>query len=366
MIVRIQGNTELKNGIYYEYDSASIPLGKGGMGTVYQGFCINAENPSEFVPVAIKAIHHPTKDLIDRAMREASIQIDHPNLLRMYGLIPNMEKDEYTKEYQLKYYLVMERIVGVSLEKLMEGVLIDTSGTFIDFAKELYEQYISDRSAFVKRIVSAVGQGLEALHNMGYVHRDVDPSNVMVTEDGKIKLIDYGVSKAIQVYNGPKLTQAGALIGKIDYAAPEIISGDVNNHNKTTDIYALGIMIYKMYIGALPFLGDNTQVMHAQMNTPIPASNISDPAIRNVVQKAAAKVQADRYQDVGSLIADIQRDVAPKPVRIKPVKVKEKKEPREKKVVAERPSIEVKSWMWACAAAGGIIIGLAASLLSSL
>lgn len=307
MIIRIQGEAEIQNHIYYEYDSESVPLGQGGMGIVYQGYCYNALDIDEKVPVAIKYIQNPTRDLVDRARREASIQIDHPNLLRMYGFIPNMELDEYSNTYRPRYYLVMERIVGVSLESLMNGVLIDKSGAFVQFAKELYDEYINDRTSFVKRITLAVAEGLSALHAAGYVHRDVDPSNVMVTHDGNIKLIDFGVSKTIQVTNGPKLTQMGAIIGKLDYAAPEVIMGDICHHNQTTDIYALGILIYQMYTGELPYQGDNSQIIHAQVHTPVPAQNVLDTVIRNVVTKATSKAQADRYQDASALIDDIMK-----------------------------------------------------------
>lgn len=302
MKVRVQGNAEIQNDIYYEYDSESMPLGQGGMGVVYQGYCYNALNPSEFVPVAIKAIQNPTKNLVDRAMREASIQIDHPNLMRMYGFIPNMELDEFSQTYKPKYYLVMERIVGVSLENLMKGVLIDKSGEYVAFAKELYYQYINDRVGFVKRIASEVGQGLSALHIAGYIHRDVDPSNIMVTHDRKIKLIDFGVTKTVQAYNGPKLTQVGAIIGKPSYSAPEMVTGDVSHHNITTDVYSLGILIYEMFTGYLPFQGDEGQIMQAQIHQAIPISNISDATIRNVVAKATSKDQSDRYHSMSEMI----------------------------------------------------------------
>ena len=118
MIVRVQGEREIQNHIYYEYDSESVPLGQGGMGIVYQGYCYNALTPEEYIPVAIKSIQNPTQNLIDRAMREASIQIDHPNLLRMYGFIPNMEKDEYSQSYRPKYYLVMESLPVPPMEGL--------------------------------------------------------------------------------------------------------------------------------------------------------------------------------------------------------------------------------------------------------
>ena len=353
MIVRIQGEKEAQNHIYYEYDSESAPLGEGGMGIVYQGYCINALSPDEFIPVAIKSIQNPTQNLIDRAMREASIQIDHPNLLRMYGFIPNMEIDEYSQSYRPKYYIVMERIVGVSLENLINGVLIDKSGTYVDFAKELYDEYINDRPTFVRRITSAVCDGLDALHKFGYVHRDVDPSNIMVTHDGHIKLIDYGVSKTIQTYNnGPKLTQAGSIIGKPSYAAPEIISGDVSNHNQTTDIYAVGILIYQMYVGVLPFQGDTGQIMYSQVNEQVPVKNIDNQVIRSVVAKATSKLQSERYQDAKALSADIMRAD----------KVK-KKESRKKAVSEVNISFEVKTWMWAASAIAGLVLGVVMSFV---
>ena len=348
MIVRVQGEREVQNDIYYEYDSESIPLGQGGMGIVYQGYCFNALTPEEFVPVAIKSIQNPTQNLIDRAMREASIQIDHPNLLRMYGFIPNMEFDEYSQTYRPKYYLVMERIIGVSLENLMKGVLIDWSGAYVDFAKELYDQYLNDRPAFVRRITCAVCDGLSELHKAGYVHRDIDPSNIMVTHDGKIKLIDYGVSKAIQTYNNaPKLTQMGSIIGKPSYAAPEVVSGDVSSHNQMTDIYALGIMIYQMYVGSLPFIGDTGQVMYAQVNEQMPVKNIDNAVIRAVVAKATAKSQADRYQDTLTLAEDIQRQDKPKKTRTPKPEI----------------SFQAAPWMWADSAVGGLLLGAVISFL---
>ena len=351
MIIRIQGEREIQNHIYYEYDSESIPLGEGGMGTVYQGYCYNALSPEEFLPVAIKLINNPTQNLIDRAMREASIQIDHPNLLRMYGFIPNMEFDEFSQSYRPRYYLIMERIVGVSLESLMQGVLIDKVGTYVDFAKDLYEQYMNDRPAFIKRIVGAVCQGLDALHKFGYVHRDVDPSNIMITHDGKIKLIDYGVSKTIQSYNGPKLTQAGSVIGKPSYAAPEVVRGDISCHNQTTDIYAMGIMIYELYTGVLPFQGDMEKIMYAQVNMPVPVKHIDNSVIRSVIAKATSKSQSDRYQSALALAEDIQKEEKHKIIR----------RTKEDSIISS--TFEIKTWMWIACAAVGVLLGLLVSIL---
>ena len=306
-IIRVEGAAENQAGIYYEYDPEIPPIGEGGMGKVFAGECVNVAS-GERIPVALKLIASPTKDLIDRAMREASIQIDHPNLLRMYGFIPNMEYDSYQKNYILRYYIAMERLVGVTLSSLVNGCFIDRSGMHIPYAQSLYESYRSDRKGTVISIMRSILAGVGELHNRGFIHRDLDPSNVMITVNNEIKLIDYGICKPYvsSPSSGPKLTQIGALIGKVDYAAPEVITGDVTNHNRTTDIYSLGIMLYQLYVGALPYSGDNTQIMQAHLTVGMPLRNISDPQIRFVVDKATRKEQIARYQNVADMLSDLE------------------------------------------------------------
>ncbi len=307
-MIKVEGAAEKQSGIYYEYDASAAPIGEGGMGKVFVGECVSVSS-GERIPVALKLIASPTKDLIDRAMREASVQIDHPNLLRMYGFIPNMEYDSYQKNYIVRYYIVMERLVGVTLSGLVSGCFIDRSGLHIPYAQSLYESYCSDRKTTVVSIMRNILTGVGELHSRGFIHRDLDPSNVMVTIDNEIKLIDYGICKpyALTPSSGPKLTQVGALIGKVDYAAPEVITGDVSNHNRTTDIYSLGIMLYQLYTGTLPFTGDNSQIMQAHLNQSLPLRNIDDSQIRNVVDKATRKDQASRYQNVSDMLADLEK-----------------------------------------------------------
>lgn len=315
-MIRVEGAAEKQAGIYYEYDPSLAPIGEGGMGKVFVGDCVN-ESSGERIPVAIKLISSPTQDLIDRAMREASVQIDHPNLLRMYGFIPNMEYDSYQKNYIVRYYIVMERLVGVTLSSLVSGCFIDRSGMHIPYAQSLYERYCSDRKGTVVGIMRQILAGVNELHIRGFIHRDLDPSNVMVTIDDEIKLIDYGICKpyALSVSSGPKLTQVGALIGKVDYAAPEVITGDVTNHNRTTDIYSLGIMLYQLYTGVLPFSGDNSQIMQAHLSQPMPLGNIDDHQIRRIVEKATRKEQSARYQSVPEMLADFDNEIpVPHPV----------------------------------------------------
>ena len=307
MLVRIQGISELQNQIYYDYDTDAVPLGQGGMGIVYPGRCFRVDNPNEYIEVAIKLMTDTSPDMIKRAMREASIQIDDPNLLRMYGFIPNMEPDPYTKEMRPKYYMVMERLDGVSLENLLDGVFCTKNGTDISAARELYDLGMRDRTSFTLKIMNPILRGVNRLHQAGYIHRDLDPSNIMITQSDEIKIIDYGVCKPVSSgVTDTKLTQTGAIIGKVDYAAPELLTGDVSHHNFTTDIYALGIMIYRLFVGNLPFTGDNTAVMKSHLTEAVPVENISDPIIRKIVQKATSKAQEDRYQSVDDMLADME------------------------------------------------------------
>lgn len=313
MIVRVQGEAETRLGIYYEYDSDSNPLGQGGMGIVYEGYCFKEDNHYEYIPVAIKKITNTTSDLIERARREASIQIDHPNLLRMWGFIPNRELDPYTNIYTTQYYVVMDRLIGVDLYSLMNGVTVDKSGYNVEYAKELYNLFVSNRFEFVKTVMSSILNAISALHGAGYIHRDIDPSNVMVTSDREIKLIDFGICKSVSDKNEVakksaqnKLTQIGAIIGKADYAAPEIVSGNIQQHNVTTDIYELGVLLYQFCTGSLPFSGSDEDLMKAQLNNPLPLKNIGLVPLRKVIEKATQKKQDSRYQSVEDMKIDFE------------------------------------------------------------
>lgn len=309
MIVRVQSAAELQNGYYYEYETESAPLGEGGMGRVYQGYCFREDSRDECIPVALKLITNPSQDLIERAMREASVQIENENLLRMYGFIPNYETDPMTGANVIRYYIAMEALEGINLDDVINGRLVDKFGRVCEYGRELYELYTTNRYEFVKTIMSNVLNGVKALHEAGYIHRDIDPSNVMITHSRQIKLIDYGISKNLfEAASGKhKLTTTGSIMGKIDYAAPEMITGDVNNHNVTTDIYALGITAYQLFVGSVPFEGDNATVAKQQLNTPIPVKNISNAILRRLVEKATLKPQADRYQSISEIIDDYNR-----------------------------------------------------------
>lgn len=293
----LQNENEKRYGIYYEYDPYSKPLGEGGMGVVYKGNRVNAATGSRQV-VAIKAIKDGLPDEVyDRARREASIQLKNDNLIEMMGFISTNEQELGGRVIR-RYYVVSEFLNGVVLTDLLKGNFKDRDGIEIPYAKQLYTRYVSDKESTVVEIIKRVLAGIMALHDKGYIHRDIDPSNIMVTKEGNLKMIDFGIAKDVSNLNTHDglHTSAGKFIGKAEYAAPELVLGDVRSQNFTTDVYAIGILFYQLLAGKLPFDGPQYDVLQKQLKKNLPISNIPYRKYRLIVKKATAKNQNDRYQ----------------------------------------------------------------------
>lgn len=308
-IIRLQGDAEKRSGIYYEYDVDATPLGEGGMGRVFKGFRV-VERTGERMPVAIKAIYDNIPErVVERARREANIQLDNDNLIRMYGFVETISHYEGGTKSKVHYHVIMELLVGVTLEDIMNGVTSDQNGMQIPFAAELYSQYTQNRNAAVVRIMKSILSGLMALHDKGYIHRDIDPSNVMVTIDGKIKLIDFGICKQIVSLESldKALTATGVFMGKVNYAAPELVLGDVKSQSYTTDIYALGILLYQLCAGHLPFSGTDQDILSANLRNSLPMKDIQGNDFKRIIRKATEKVQSKRYASVAELRVDLER-----------------------------------------------------------
>lgn len=308
-IIKLQGDIEKRNGIYYEYDADAVPLGEGGMGRVFKGFLV-VERTGERKPIAIKAIYDNIPErVVERARREASIQLDNENLIRMYGFVETLSIYDGGTKCKVHYHVIMELLVGVTLEDIMNGVTSDHDGIPIPYAAEIHSQYIKDRSAAVIRIMKPILFGLMALHDKGYIHRDIDPSNIMITKEGKIKLIDFGICKQIVSLEShdKALTATGVFMGKVNYAAPELVLGDVKSQNYTTDIYALGILLYQLCAGHLPFNGTDQDILSANLRSAIPMKDVHNKNLRKVIRKATEKLQSKRYSSVAEMRVDIER-----------------------------------------------------------
>lgn len=307
-VMIIQGAAERLAKIHYEIDTEEKPLGVGGMGQVFKGIRVD-EKTGVRIPVAIKFLFDDLPvNVIERARREASIQIHNENLVEMYGFIQIDEEIAPGKVHE-RYHVVSELLHGVMLYDLLKGKVTDNEGSLIPFAEELYRMCQNERREFAVFIIKNVLSGIMALHDKGYVHRDIDPSNIMITSDRKVKIIDFGIAKQMSTLNTQDqlLTTAGMFMGKAAYAAPELVLGDVSHQNETTDIYAIGIMFFQLVTGNLPFEGATHEILEMQQHKKMPLQLIEDKALRKIIGKATEKEQSKRYQSAAEFRVAVEQ-----------------------------------------------------------
>ena len=297
----------------YVFDNSKNILGEGGMGVVYLGKRITETGMES--KVAIKEIKIKDEEVISRARREASIQLNNDNLVRMYGMIEVQNDDALRTK---NYYVISEYLEGVMLDNVIAGQLKNREGKVLPAIQEFYDSYMNDRNRVATHTVKCILSGVMALHDAGYIHRDIDPTNIMVTSDGKVKLIDFGIAKKVDVMAAQKseLTTPGQFIGKAEYAAPELILGDTGHQNAYTDVYAIGILYYQLVVGSIPFEGSKYDVIECQLHKKVPVKNISSWQIREIIKTATAKKQSDRYASSALFRAAIDNIVDPEPRRI--------------------------------------------------
>lgn len=305
-IIKLQGEQEKQQGIYYEFDNAQKPLGEGGMGKVYRGKLVNVySNTTRDVAIKFMFAGLPP-NVIKRAEDEASIRIHHENLVEMMGFL-KVEDKNASGSVAVRYHVVSELLIGVSLSDLMQGILTDQNGNPMPYAQNLYRLYNTAPEQFAVLIIKKLLSGIMALHDAGYIHRDIDPSNIMITRDEKIKLIDFGISKKVDGLktHDKNLTTAGQFMGKPQYAAPELIIGDLKNQNKPTDIYAIGVLLFQLITGHLPFEGPSNVVLNAHLHSKMPLKQIKDSKLRKILERATEKDCTQRYQSAAEFRADL-------------------------------------------------------------
>lgn len=295
-VYKIQGKAERLKGIFYEFDSSEEPLGVGGMGKVYKGRCVDERTGSTRL-VAIKFMYDDLPpQVIERARREASIQIRHENLVEMLGFIET-EDTNVIGEKRKHYHVVSELLEGVMLDDLLQGKRLDRRGQPMPFAEKLYNDFQRDPYHFAIYIIRNILSGLTTLHDVGYLHRDIDPTNIMLTADGHVKLIDFGIAKQMRslTTNDKSLTVSGAFMGKPEYAAPELVLGDIKSQSQATDIYAVGILMFQCIVGHPPFEGDRQEVLQMQLHKPLPLHLIRNRHIRKIIKTATEKSRHKRF-----------------------------------------------------------------------
>ena len=296
-IIKLQGEAEKRNHICYQFNSEDAPIGEGGMGKVFKGVCVD-ELTGVSRPVAIKFMFDDLPaNAYERARREAEIQLRNDNLVEMLGFIEINDRNN-VGEVVTHYHVVSELLTGVSLSDILNGKTKDRNGQDVPFAVKLLTDYKKDPERFAKIITMNVLSGLMALHDAGYIHRDIDPSNIMVTTDGHIKLIDFGIAKQMNTLttSDKQLTVAGKFMGKPEYAAPELALGDISHQNQTTDIYAVGILLYQCIIGHTPFEGARHEILQKQLKEKLPLGKIKDKTLRKIIETACQKNQSQRFQ----------------------------------------------------------------------
>jgi serine/threonine-protein kinase len=306
-VIRLQNETGDRN-VYYEFDPSAAPLGEGGMGRVFRGVRIDRNGATRDVAIKVMFDDLP-EHVIERARREASVRILNDNLLEMIDFVEVKERNSYGEVIATHYHVVSEFLNGVNIDDLLIGKTTNHDGQPNPTAERLYLEYQNNRSKFVGYVFRNILSGIMALHLAGYIHRDIDPSNIMVTSEGKIKLIDFGIARQVNTLGtqDKHLTSTGQFLGKPYYAAPELLLGDIAHQDATTDIYALGIMLFQLLAGHLPFDGPMHEVYDKQLKSNLPLKEISDSTVAKIIAKATQKKQEKRYQTAAEFMVDIDR-----------------------------------------------------------
>lgn len=253
-------------------------IGDGGMAFVYE-----ARDKLLNRTVAIKVLRPEFVDdeeFLSKFKREAEAvaSLSHPNIVNVYDV----------GEDGKVHYIVMELIEGQNLKDIIknEGTLDEY--TALDITKQ-------------------IAKALGAAHKKGIIHRDIKPHNILISNEGRIvKVADFGIAKAV---SSSTMTSTGSVIGSVHYFSPEQAKGKFVG--KTTDLYSLGIVLYEMIIGRVPFRGDSPISIALQhINDEIEFTQEEKVAIpqsvRNIIKKLTSKASADRYQGADELIEDIE------------------------------------------------------------
>jgi len=251
-------------------------LGSGAMSAVYEV----ADRALNREILALKLfspnINNDPK-LIERIQNEVIItrKLTAPSIVRTY---------DFGESQEGLYYMTMEYVRGVSLDRLIRRTEI-SSPTFPD----------------IVRFIRDAAEGIAYAHTQGIIHRDLKPANILITEEGQVKIADFGLARALRV--SKDLTQVGECVGTPFYMAPEQIQG--LNADERTDVYALGIIAFELVAGRVPFEDQNWfQLAKQIISEPLP--DVNDFArvpdwFSDFIIKAGAKKPEDRFADAGEV-----------------------------------------------------------------
>jgi eukaryotic-like serine/threonine-protein kinase len=272
----------------YELDGV---VGRGGMAEVYRARDIRLDRIVAIKTLRTDLARDQTFQARFRREAQSAASLNHPSIVAVYDTGEDMATGVPVP------YIVMEYVDGRTVRDLLqEG-----------------HRLLPERSL---EIIDGVLRALEYSHQAGIVHRDIKPGNVMVTRNGDIKVMDFGIARAMSDAQAT-MTQTAQVIGTAQYLSPEQARGE--RVDARSDLYSAGCLLYELLTGRPPFTGDSPVAIayqHVREN-PIPPSRI-DPDIPRwadaVVLKAMAKAPADRYQSAAEMRADLQRAAQGMPV----------------------------------------------------
>ena len=252
-------------------------IGEGGMANVYLAYDTILDRD-----VAVKVLRGDLSNdekFVRRFQREAlnASSLSHPNIVEVYDV----------GDDNGQYFIVMEYIEGKNLKDLIKkrGKLTVTE---------------------VVDIMSQISDGLSVAHDSYIIHRDIKPQNIMILENGMVKITDFGIAMAM---NATQLTQTNSVMGSVHYLPPEQASG--KGSTLKSDIYSMGILMYELLTGVLPYRGDNAvEIALKHLKEPFPdiREEVEDlpQSVENIIMKSTAKNPKNRYNDARAMYEDLK------------------------------------------------------------
>ena len=252
-------------------------IGEGGMANVYLAYDTILDRD-----VAVKVLRGDLSNdekFVRRFQREAlnASSLSHPNIVEVYDV----------GDDNGQYFIVMEYIEGKNLK---------------DLIKKRGKLTVSE----VVDIMSQISDGLSVAHDSYIIHRDIKPQNIMILENGLVKITDFGIAMAM---NATQLTQTNSVMGSVHYLPPEQASG--KGSTLKSDIYSMGILMYELLTGVLPYRGDNAvEIALKHLKEPLPSirEELDDlpQSVENIILKSTAKNPKNRYNDARAMYEDLK------------------------------------------------------------
>ena len=252
-------------------------IGEGGMANVYLAYDTILDRD-----VAVKILRGDLANdekFVRRFQREAlsASSLSHPNIVEVYDV----------GDDNGQYFIVMEYIDGKNLKDLLKKRGKLTVSETVD-------------------IMSQIADGLSVAHDSYIIHRDIKPQNIMILENGLVKITDFGIAMAM---NATQLTQTNSVMGSVHYLPPEQASG--KGSTLKSDIYSMGILMYELLSGTLPYRGENAvEIALKHLKEPLPSIREDLPdipqSVENIILKSAAKNPKNRYNDAREMYEDLK------------------------------------------------------------